>query len=562
MAGRHASSRRRRSWPRRLFALITAVVLVAVGVALANAFLEQRAATCEQAPDLVVAADPAIAPALSEFADGYQRTAPAVEGMCTPIEVTPLTAAEVASGIGSSVRADMWVPDSSLWAQQATTEGVALDVGQPLAMSPLVVVAPRPLAEQLGWPDAQLSWDAVLDTEIDTEIDMTIADPTTTSEGLGTLLTVAAVVGGEPENRTRLVQAMSGVARSTVPSIAAAYEQVDADPAQAPLFTATEQSVVLHNTTSPASLVAALYPAEGTVVFDYPAIRVTTAATTAVKAEAAEAFEAALHDPEAVEVLQDAGFRAPDGTPREGAGVVDGIRSAPPDALPAADPAQAAEILRLWAALSLDSQMLAVVDVSGSMNEQAEGGGTRIELTRDAALGALGLFPASSSIGLWAFSVDLDPPDDHVELVRLGPLSEQIGSRTRQEALVAAAQTLPDRVGGGTGLYDTVLAAFRTVRSAYDPARINSVVVLTDGVDRDDPDSIGLDTLLTTLRTEFDPARPVSVIMIGISADADHETLAKISAITGAKSYQVLDPKDMQQVFFDAMIQRQCRPNC
>jgi Ca-activated chloride channel homolog len=206
--------------------------------------------------------------------------------------------------------------------------------------------------------------------------------------------------------------------------------------------------------------------------------------------------------------------------------------------------------------------MLAVIDVSGSMNEQVEGGGTRIELTREAALGALGLFPASSSIGLWAFSVDLDPPDDHVELVTLGPLNENVGPRSRQEALVAAAQTLPDRVGGGTGLYDTVLAAFRTVRSAYDPARINSVVVLTDGVDRDDPDSIGLDTLLTTLRTEFDPARPVSVITIGISADADHQTLARISAVTGAKSYQVLDPKDMQQVFFDAMIQRQCRPNC
>jgi Ca-activated chloride channel homolog len=558
MAGRHASLRRRRSWPRRLFALITAVVLVAAGVAAANAFLEQRAGTCEQVPALVVAADPAIAPALSEFADGYQDTAPAVEGMCTPIEVTPLPSAEVASGMGSSVRADMWVPDSRLWAEQVTAEGVALDVGQPLATSPLVVVAPRPVAEQLGWPDAQLSWDAMLDTQ--TEV--TISDPTTSSEGLGTLLAVAAVVGGEPENRTRLVQAMSGVARSTIPSIAAAYEQVEADPAQAPIFTATEQSVVAHNTTSPASLVAALYPVEGTVVFDYPAIRVTTAATTAVKAEAAEAFEAALHDPEAVEVLQDAGFRAPDGTPREGAGVVDGIQSAPPDAVSAPDPAQAAEILRLWAALSLDSRMLTVVDVSGSMNEQVEGGGTRIGLTRDAALGALGLFPPSSSIGLWAFSVDLNPPDDHVELVPLGPLNENVGSHTRQEALAAAAQTLPDRVGGGTGLYDTVLAAFRTVRSAYDPARINSVVVLTDGVDRDDPDSIGLHTLLNTLRTEFDPAQPVAVIMIGISADADHETLASISAVTGATSYQVLDPQDMQQVFFDAMIQRQCRPNC
>jgi Ca-activated chloride channel homolog len=557
MAGRHASSRRR-SWPRRLFALVTAVVLLAAGAAAANAFLEQRASSCEQAPALTVVADPAIAPALAEFADTYERTAPAINGMCTPVDVIPTSSSAVASGLGSSVRADMWVPDSNLWAHQVGTTGVALGIGDPVAASPLVVVASRPIAEQLGWPDADLPWGAVLEAEADVRI----ADPTTTSEGLATLLAVAAVVGAEEANRTKLAQAMTAVTRSTIPDVAEAYEQVNADPAQAPLFTATEQSVVAYNTASPANLVAALYPAEGTAVFDYPTITITTAATSAVKAEAAEAFEAALHTPQAVEVLQDAGFRAPNGAAREGAGVVDGIRAAQPTALPAPDPDQAAQILRLWAALSLDSQMLAVVDVSGSMNEEVEGRGTRIELTRDAAIGALGLFPASSSMGLWAFSVDLNPPDDHVELVPLGPLSEQVGSRTRQDALMAAAQTLPDRVGGGTALYDTVLAAFRTVRSAYDPARINSVVVLTDGVDRDDPDSIGLDTLLATLRTEFDPARPVSVIAIGISEDADHETLARISQVTGAKAYQVLDPRDMQQVFFDAMVQRQCRPNC
>ena len=558
MAGRHASQRRRRSWPRRLLALVAAVLLIVAAVVGANTFLEQRAGSCEQAPALTVAADPAIAPALSEFADSYTRNAPPISGMCTPVEVVPLTSAEVVGGLGSSVHADMWVPDSSMWAQQVTADGIALEIGEPIATSPLVVVAPRPVAEQLGWPDAELSWSAVLDAKAKTAI----ADPTSTSEGLATLLSVAAAVGAEPEDRSQLVQAMIGVARSTIPDVDAAFEQVDADAEQAPLFTATEQSVVAHNTASPASLVAALYPTEGTAVFDYPVIRVTTAATSAVKAEAAEGFEAALHTPQAVEVLQDAGFRAADGTAREGAGVVDGIRSAPPDALPTPDANQAAEILRLWAALSLDSQMLAVFDISGSMNEEVPGGGTRIEVTRDAAKVALGLFPSSSSIGLWAFSVDLDPPNDHLELVPLGPLTEQVGSRSRQEALMAASESLPDRVGGGTGLFDTVLAAFRTVRAAYDPARINSVVVVTDGENRDDPDSIELDTLLTTLRTEFDPARPVPVITIGISPDADHQTLARISEVTGAKAYQVNDPNDIQQVFFDAMVERQCRPNC
>jgi Ca-activated chloride channel homolog len=558
MAGRHASPRRRRSWPRRILALVTAVVLLAAGAVVANAFLSQSAGSCEQAPALTVVADPAIAPALTEFAGSFQRSAPPVNGMCTSVDVVALPSADVVAGLGSSVRADMWIPDSSLWASQVSAEGVALDVGDPLVISPLVVVAPRPVAEQLGWPDSDLPWGALLAGDANA----TITDPTTTSEGLATLLAVAAVVGTGDEDRTKLVQAMTVVVRSAVPDVAAAYEQITTAGVDAPLFTATEQSVVAHNTAAPANLVVALYPAEGTPVLDYPVISITTAATSSGKAEASAAFQAALRTPQAMEALQNAGFRAPDGTAREGAGVVDGIRSRAPASMPAPDPAQAAAILRLWAALSLDSQLLAVVDVSGSMKEPVAEGVTRIELTRDAAKTALGLFPASSALGLWAFSVDLDPPNDHVELVPLGLLTDTVGSQTRQQALLAAAEGLPDRTGGGTALYDTVLAAFRTVRAAYDPARINSVVLLTDGRNQDDPDSIDLDTLLTTLRAEFDPAQPVPVITIGMGPDADHQTLATISEVTGAKSYRVDNPADIQQVFLDAMVERQCRPNC
>jgi hypothetical protein len=44
--------------------------------------------------------------------------------------------------------------------------------------------------------------------------------------------------------------------------------------------------------------------------------------------------------------------------------------------------------------------------------------------------------------------------------------------------------------------------------------------------------------------------------------DADLEALTQISAATGAKAYQAEDPGDIEQVFLDAMVERQCRPNC
>jgi hypothetical protein len=32
--------------------------------------------------------------------------------------------------------------------------------------------------------------------------------------------------------------------------------------------------------------------------------------------------------------------------------------------------------------------------------------------------------------------------------------------------------------------------------------------------------------------------------------------------VTGGKTYLVKDPTDIRDVFLDAVIQRQCRPNC
>ena len=537
---------------------VVAVALVIAGAVGANAFLTGRSTRCEQATPLAVMADPAIAPTLSQIAGAYADPAPAVNGLCIGVEVIARASSVVAAGLGDDVTADLWVPDSSLWTREVTAGAGTVTAGESVASSPLVVVAPRAVGEQLGWPDAAFSWSSV----IESAGTATIADPITTGEGLATLLAVGATVGTDEADRTRLVQAMMAVGRSAVPSVAAAYRQLSSDPATAPLFTATEQSVVAHNAQDAENPAVAFYPAEGTFVFDYPAVAISNADTDTARSHAVKAFVAALHEPQAVAVLQEAGFRAPGGEPREEAGVVDGIQADMPTALPTPDPTQAAQILRQWSALSIDSQLLAVVDISGSMDEQVDDGVTRIELTRDAAKTALGLFPPTSAIGLWAFSVERDPPNDYVELVPVGLLSEEVGGVPRQQALVAAADSLPGITEGGTALYDTVLAAFRTVRAGYDPEKINSVVLLTDGRNEDDPDGIDLESLLTTLRAEVDPARPIPVITIGMGPDADMDALTQISEATGAEAYQAVDPRDIQQVFLDAMVDRQCRPNC
>ena len=68
---------------------VVAVALVIAGAVGANAFLTVRSSRCEQATPLAVVADPAIAPTLSLIANGYADPAPAVNGLCIGVEVTP-----------------------------------------------------------------------------------------------------------------------------------------------------------------------------------------------------------------------------------------------------------------------------------------------------------------------------------------------------------------------------------------------------------------------------------------------------------------------------------------
>ena len=114
---------------------------------------------------------------------------------------------------------------------------------------------------------------------------------------------------------------------------------------------------------------------------------------------------------------------------------------------------------------------------------------------------------------------------------------------------------------GRTGLYDTVLAAVRKVRSTYDPDRVNSVVVITDGADSDRR-SIGRERLLAQLRKENDPKRPVAVFAIAYGPTGDLGTLTKISEATGGRAYAAPDPRMISRVMADAIGRRACSPDC
>lgn len=557
MTGRHASARSAPStspWRRRLgLAIVGMATLAAAGLGVATVVAPSDG-ECDGSLAVSVAADVGIAPTLATIADDFHATSPQAGGRCVEVEVNAAPGAEVAPTLGTDDSPDLWVPKSGMLARNPGDAEV--ERLSSVALSPLVVAMPREAAAELGWPELELSWQAVLKGG-----QGSLADPAATDEGLMSLVAVRHALGDNVDQAT-LVQLMTEMSRSVLPSVDAAFEAV-ADGGAVSAFTAVERDVVAHNREAPQSPVVAVYPSEGTLQFDYPALAVGRPGADDAVRSAVTDFVTFLAGADSLETIMEAGFRAPDGSAAEVSGIVEGIDASMPALLPAPEPAAVTELSRQWAALTLEMRMLAVIDISGSMREEVDGGGTRVELTRDAAIEAVRMFPQSASVGLWAFSILQDPPRDHVELVDIGPLEEDLGDdHTRMDDLVGALEALPDLAEGGTGLYDTTLAAFQEVRGSYQPGMVNSVVLLTDGRNEDDPDGIDLATLINTLTAQSDPSAPVPVITIGMGPDADMDALRQISAATGTTAYQARDPREIQSVFIQAMIERQCRPNC
>src|SRR5690606_4535317 len=154
-----------------------------------------------------------------------------------------------------------------------------------------------------------------------------------------------------------------------------------------------------------------------------------------------------------------------------------------------------------------------------------------------AAINALPQLGPNDQVGLWMFSTNQDGGKDYRELVPMG--------RNNRDLLKKRIQGLIP--GGGTGLYDTTRAAYRTVLERHSNDVINAVVVLTDGKNEDD-NSISLEDLLAELRTETGQ-ETVRVFTIAYGNDADLEVLRQISQVTDAAAYDSREPGSIDQVF-------------
>jgi hypothetical protein len=363
---------------------------------------------------------------------------------------------------------------------------------------------------------------------------------------------VRPALGGDEDADNAVVQAVLAAQRGPAVSAADGLAAGRDGGADAPLVPVSEQEVYAANTGTEGSSLVAVYPSDGSPALDYPVVRVGS--PSGVAGAAVAATVRTLTSDAARTAALEAGFRDGAGSAPADAEAA-GIQEAAPTALPL-DPAGVQALLARLSSLASPSRILAVFDVSASM-EAPVGNGTRATLARDAAKTTLTLVPGNYALGLWVFAYQLEGERDWNELVPTRELDADAEGRPQRDVLDSELDTIPDRLArGGTGLYDTTLDAVRAARADYDPTAVNSVLVLTDGTNEDDDGGLRLDELLETLRDEADADRPIKVIGVALGPDADLGALERIAEATEGAAYSAVDPADLQTVLFDALRQR------
>lgn len=533
MGGRHADVKENdagRKWQ-------YGIVLVVVATILAGVFVlrdkdELAVASCATTHEIRVAAAPEIAEAVKAAAGRVGDDA------CASYTVEATAPALVAQSLSlGEDPPDLWIPDSSLWvarvkAQLADGAPAPEVATKSLATSPVVLALPK---DGAGRPDTWLQAMA--------------SSSFVNGDALATTVATAPLLAAQAEAAKGLTSAES--VSTALVSVAQRQTTVTAKPTAAAQLAdvanrkgstvVSEQAFV--SDAAAAERFVAVVPKTGSMLLDYP-LAVTS--TKSGASEAAKGLTTALESADGVAALSEAGFRDPSGEPLPDG---KGVGQFTPIAID--NPELVEQTLKKWSLIALPAQTLAVIDVSGSM-QSAAGDSSRMGLTVQAAITGLSLMPDSWGVGLWAFSNRLSGDQDWKKLSPIRKLGTKVGNANQRDVMKQQINGLPKLVGGGTGLYDTTLAAWRTVQAQYDPKAINSVIMLTDGKN-EDSNSLSLSELLATLQRERDPARPVVVIAIGITKDADEAALKKIAKATGGSAYIAREPDEIPKVFVRAL---------
>ncbi|ADU49189.1 von Willebrand factor type A [Intrasporangium calvum DSM 43043] len=508
-----------------LIAAVTVVALVAVGFvgwrlltpAAPPTSVPATAAapvSCTDATAVTIAAAPAVAPVLAALAETLSKEA---SGPCAAFTIEPVESFTVSGTVGTAAEPDAWVTDSAEWiARAGTLAGREITVPEPFASTGVVVALPVPAAEEIG---DQAKWSAA----ITSRTPVRVPDPARYAVGAAAL---ASAAGGLPPDRVAAVAQAN--ASAPAPGLGAVAE------AATPLgVVVTAAQLLAHNESNDARALAAVAPVDGAAFLGY---RLVTLTDKAEVAELVADFAAYLTTEEAKTAFSEAGFATPGGPEPQMPSPLYGTVTD----RPAPDAAALKAVRAAWAAATPKRQTLLALDVSGSMLRRTDQG-TRLAVMQEATLQAIAGMPGSSRLGLWAYSLHIGKQgDDFRPLLNAAPvghsshlldLRKQVGGLTRS-------------VGGGRGLYDTIVATYQRARATYTKGQLNSVVIVTDGLNDDDYGA-SLSVALSRVKKLVDPRNPIRITIVGFGSEPDAKAMTPFAQLTGGRYVNAAEPKDL-----------------
>ncbi|MEV2275248.1 substrate-binding domain-containing protein [Nocardiopsis sp. NPDC049922] len=569
--GRYAEEPDRRRNRRRrgrggAFAALAAALVIVVGLAVAGVYMFDQADGCRGSDiELDVAVSPELAPALDTLTTEFNAQENTVDGRCVTAEIRQVDSANVAFGITGAgatmgdTDSDVWIPDSSVWprlVRNQSGDAVITETGTSVARSPLVIAE---LAE-LTDGEAERSWTDVVPTTApgeQAERTVRIVDPARSSTGLGTLYLLSGALeeasADENAYNASMTAALQALHQGASPDEDAAFLALSGGTEEAPpVMVMSEQAVWRYNAAHQDASAQASYLEGGTYYLDYPyVVRSEESDIT----RAAEVFRNAVRSDEARSTLLAQGFRGPEGEIDASVLTEDvGFRARAPQELPTPPEGSVTELTRTWNQLKMDSRVLTIVDVSGSMLAEVPGTGmTRMRVTSAAATEGLQMFTPTSELGLWQFSTNVNNDLHYAELAPVRELQATDEQGTAQRDVLATALAgLTPLPQGDTALYETYLAAYQEMSRTYRPDRTNVILMLTDG-DNDNPGGLELDDLLSQIEGMSSPSRPIPIITIAFGPDVQNlEPLQRIAAATGGAAYMTEDPTEIGEIFLQA----------
>jgi hypothetical protein len=385
-----------------------------------------------------------------------------------------------AAGVVASSGADAWIADDASWPQLPGAARIAKDRAQVVATSPLYVVSQRTAPALPAYAHTWVGLGQLLGQP--KRLQLVVSDPAASGAGM---VAVGALAGA--------VLTKGGPLVSALDMMRAWQSGRTVDPAQLAVPKTARQIAVLPEYALLASGHVRDYrlfaPSDAAALMRFSLLPTDAAAADPIKAASINRLVRALTGQTARAAVSAAGLRGPT-WPAAPPPAIAGLPPVPSTAMPTMIEHLMYHVLSTWRPELRRTNMLIVVDVSGSMGQALPGtGSTKIDLVRQGIRQVNALLPGTAQLGLWQFGSQLAPPNDWQPLVATAPLTAR-----QRKAVETAATNLAARPVG-TGLYDTILAAYRYQQAHYVAGLPNQVILFTDGVNEDDPVSISIGQL-------------------------------------------------------------------